>query len=68
MQYREGEHSVVRLQSPRFFCIAGQWFFSTREQVQVGPFDNLDNAEIKLNQYLRHIHEGGIYAADFAYA
>ena len=66
MKYRNGEETSMQFRTQRFFCITGEWFFSTRERVQVGPFNNRDEAEIELMLYLRHVNEGGIYGEQFA--
>ena len=45
----------------RYYRIGGEWFFSTREKLQIGPFNNRDEAEAELMSFLRHRDEGGIY-------
>ena len=62
MQWRAGETVEGTSRAPRFFCIFDQWYFSTRENLQVGPFPSLDDAELELLIFLRHVDEGGIYA------
>ncbi len=62
MQCRSGEASGTHFRTDRYFCISGEWFFSTRENLQIGPFATRDDAEIELLLFLRHIQEGGIYA------
>ena len=59
MQYRDGEKSAKYFRANRFFCICEKWFFASRENVQIGPFQNEDEAEIELMLYLRHVNEGG---------
>lgn len=61
MQYRQGEQSGMFFRSDRFFCISGEWYFSTRESPQVGPFTLKSDAEAELMIYLRHTVEGGIF-------
>ena len=48
MRYRGGELSCGLPRSGRYYQIAGQWYFSTREKLQVGPFQSLDDAEVEL--------------------
>lgn len=62
MHYRIGEEVSEHCRADRFFCISGQWYFATRENLQVGPFTQKEEAEIELMFYLRHLNEGGIYA------
>ena len=62
MQYRNGETTGTFFRTDRFYCICGEWFFSTRENLQIGPFANKGDAEAELMLFLRHAGEGGIYA------
>ena len=62
MEYRAGEAGTENSRTPRYFCISGQWYFSSRENLQMGPFPSLDDAEMELLMFLRHVNEGGIYA------
>jgi hypothetical protein len=63
MDYRNGETTNTHFRAKRFFCISGLWYFSTRENLQVGPFAQQDDAELELTIFLRHRNEGGIYAS-----
>jgi|ADIF01.1.fsa_nt_gi hypothetical protein len=62
MDYRNGETTNTHFRAKRFFCISGLWYFATRENLQVGPFAQQDDAELELIFFLRHLNEGGIYA------
>lgn len=62
MQCRMGETATESFRAPRYFCISGEWYFSSRENLQVGPFASRDDAELELLIFLRHVDEGGIYA------
>ncbi len=62
MLNREGEVATTHFRTARYFCISGEWFFSTRENLQVGPFEARDDAEVELMFFLRHVREGGLYA------
>lgn len=66
MQQRTGETEVKHYRADRFYSIAGQWFFSSRENLQVGPFASREMAEYELQNFLRHVNEGGIYAEPMA--
>ena len=61
MDCRTGEKLTTKPRNERFFCIAGGWYFSTREDLQIGPFPSKDQAEIEFTMFIRHIGEGGIY-------
>ena len=62
MEYRAGEGEAENFRTPRYFCISGQWYLSSRENLQMGPFPSLDDAQMELLMFLRHVDEGGIYA------
>jgi hypothetical protein len=62
MHNRDGEGVHTQFRTQRFFCICGQWFFSTRKNLQVGPFQCRDDAEVQLMLFLRHVEESDIYA------
>lgn len=61
MQYRQGESSGTFFRFDRFYRIGEDWYFSTRENLQVGPFSHRDDAEAELMIFLRHTGEGGLY-------
>lgn len=65
MEHREGEASFFCFRAERYFRISGLWYFSTREYLQVGPFNCRDDAEIELMFYLRHVGEWGNYTAQY---
>lgn len=43
---------VSRFRTDRFFCVSGDWYFSTREQKDFGPFASHEQAENALSRYL----------------
>jgi Domain of unknown function (DUF6316) len=45
MRCRSGENSKTHYRSDRFYCVDAQWYFSTRDQEAVGPFDTKEQAE-----------------------
>lgn len=67
MQYRRGESaSKTWYRSDRLFCLNGQWFFSTRENINMGPFASRAEAEIELAQFIRHVSDGrGLYLSQY---
>lgn len=58
MEQRQGEQNNTHCRAKRFYQINDEWFFATREQLQVGPFASLEEAEMQLNFFLRHAAEG----------
>lgn len=59
MQYRNGESSEKSwYRSDRFFSMNGQWFFTTREHLDMGPFISRQEAEIELAVFIRHVTAG----------
>jgi hypothetical protein len=51
---RAGESEVpVAFRSNRFFTSGTEWFFSTREGVDQGPFPNRISAHDAIQQYIR---------------
>ncbi len=50
---REGEpEDVLRFRSDRYSVSNGQWFCATREGRLLGPFENRDEAEVAVRDYL----------------
>ncbi len=46
------EKDVQVFRTERFFNVGGQWYFSTREKPELGPFMNREAAETALGEYL----------------
>lgn len=67
MQYRTGENpGKAWYRSDRFFSMNGQWFFTTREHRDMGPFTSRREAEIELAVFIRHItSSNGLYLAQY---
>ena len=57
MVNRSGESGVVHLRVQRFYPIGKDWLFSTRENLHIGPYKSLDDAEIALALFIRHQQE-----------
>ena len=53
MKQRQGEVSNTWFRSNRFYNVKGQWFFSTREGIDFGPFDDQQEAANALQQYIQ---------------
>ncbi len=52
MSSRAGEREKTRFRSDRFFTAENQYFFSTREGEDIGPFPNREDAERGLKVYI----------------
>lgn len=51
---RGGEDSVtIPFRSSRFFCVGNQWYFTTREGFDSGPYATRERAEIGLQRFLK---------------
>ncbi len=49
---RAGENGNVPGRSNRFFSVAGEWYFNTREGAPMGPFDDRREEEQGLFDFL----------------
>jgi len=52
---RRGESGNYPFRSGRFFNIDSKWYFSSREQSDIGPFYNKDEADTALTSYLKDV-------------
>lgn len=52
---RTGEQFEVPTRCKRFFEKSGYWYYSTREGVDIGPFDNLHEAERGVSDFIDFI-------------
>ena len=69
VQFREGERDQTWFRSERFFIVASDHFFSTREGVDVGPFPSRSAAERGLDLYIQVMQtekSAGLYASKVA--
>lgn len=53
MKKRQGENAQAWFRSNRFYNVKGNWYFSTREGVDFGPFDNQQEASDALKHYIQ---------------
>jgi Domain of unknown function (DUF6316) len=63
MKYRAGEDPKMFFRTERMYFSNGEWFFSTRDGSDLGPFTSHEEAEAELTLYLRHSHEGSMFVA-----
>lgn len=52
---RKGEDVNYPFRSQRIFTVGSEWYFTTREGKDVGPFKNKEDTEGELLLYLRGI-------------
>jgi len=57
MSVRTGETTKNWFRSERFMHVNDQWFFSTREMTEEGPFSSKEDAEMELLLYIRHAND-----------
>lgn len=57
MTVRIGESEKTWFRSERIMHVNDQWFFTTREMTQEGPFYSKHEAEMELNLYIRHAND-----------
>jgi hypothetical protein len=54
MTSRKGEPSKGWFRSDRFYRADGQWYFTTREMIEKGPFSSRQDAEGELLLFMRN--------------
>ena len=54
-QTRKGEDTPYPFRSTRIFRANGEWYFSTREGSEIGPFPDREETEASLLEYLREV-------------
>jgi hypothetical protein len=52
---REGERGAIPERSGRFLKKDGYWYYTTREGVDIGPFDTREDAEIGVGEFIDYI-------------
>ncbi len=50
---RHGETDNLHFRSGRLFCVDNDWYYSTREGIDVGPFPTKAEAEVALDSFLK---------------
>ncbi|MCV6621646.1 MAG: DUF6316 family protein [Cellvibrionaceae bacterium] len=56
-QPRRGESGRVPPRSERCFKAGDYWYYSTREQINIGPFDDLDQASAGVDAFVEFVCE-----------
>jgi len=55
MMNRTGESGAVPARNKRCFRNGTYWYYSTREGVDIGPFDSLQEAETGVSEFIDFI-------------
>jgi len=55
MDVRSGEQQKAWYRSNRFFKVNGDWYFSTREKMDVGPFTTVESAMTGLSLFIENM-------------
>lgn len=54
--HRYGEHDIpITFRTNRFFSIGVNWYFSTREGIDHGPFDSKKLAELGIEKHISEL-------------
>lgn len=65
MECRAGEPEKSWFRSNRIYNMGGQWYFTTREHQEIGPFSSRKEAERETGVFLRCLQEEGLLAAQY---
>ncbi|MEJ2416366.1 MAG: DUF6316 family protein [Exilibacterium sp.] len=55
MYNRKGEQGKIPTRSERTFQKFNYWYYSTREGVDIGPFDSKEDAQIGAGEFIEFI-------------
>ncbi len=55
MHNRNGEDGTHPIRNARFFQMENYWYYTTREGVNIGPFDSCHDAEIGVQEFIEFI-------------
>jgi hypothetical protein len=55
MTNRTGENGSIPDRHGRFLQKEGYWYYTTREGVDIGPFDNRSDAEVGVGEFIDFI-------------
>jgi len=57
MTVRIGETTKSWFRSERYLHVNDQWYFTTREMTEEGPYITKQEAEMELMLYIRHMND-----------
>ena len=63
MSVRPGEAEKSWFRSERFMHVNDQWYFTTREMTEEGPFSSRQDAEMELLLYIRYANDSSFKSA-----
>ena len=61
---RAGEQGAVPARNGRYLQKEGYWYYSTREGVDIGPFDSREDAETGAGEFIEFIQASEPKVAD----
>lgn len=61
MGHRIGENGLLPFRTRRVFNVGTEWFFAVRDGKDCGPFENMQDAENRLNLFLIDIEPDKIH-------
>ncbi|ACE84056.1 hypothetical protein CJA_3549 [Cellvibrio japonicus Ueda107] len=53
---RSGEKGEAPPRRVRYLQKGGYWYYTTREGVDIGPFDSREDAEVGVGEFIEFIH------------
>ncbi|ABC33238.1 hypothetical protein HCH_06603 [Hahella chejuensis KCTC 2396] len=59
IQRSNDEQFLHHQRKERFYEQDGQWYYMTREQIPLGPYDKREHAQEGLSAYLCYLHAAG---------
>ena len=65
MVVRSGEPESSYFRSARIFFSNMSWYFSTREQINQGPFATKTEAQNELDKFILYVVYGGKFEEDY---
>jgi len=57
IQHRKGEIGNLPTRCERCFMSGNYWYYSTREKINIGPFDSRDEAANGVNAFVQFVCE-----------
>lgn len=64
MLNRDGEKGSTPARTGRYIQKDGYWYYTTREGVDIGPFDSRDDAEIGVGEFIEFIQASEYHVSD----
>jgi hypothetical protein len=57
--HRSGEQGNIPTRNDRYFQQQSYWYYTTREGVNIGPFDSKSDAEVGATDFIDYVHNAG---------